>query len=221
MTEETYQRNTREQYEALGRFVEAFEMMVEEVRGICISLISPGSSSPFSKNLSKIAFHHRAMTAQPLFEIMRAMVAEIAHDTEISDADERKTYLGVMAQIATEYADLCSTRNNLLHGTWFVGYTSQEDANSSRFYIRKHTTTADGLKSLDLPKTVRELHVLVDRCEMLRNWIAMLGLTLPFVGDFQITRRFRLNGKKWELKLFSEVPYEESKRHLRANTERQ
>jgi hypothetical protein len=37
--EETLHRNTTEQYAALGRFVEAFELMVHEVREICIERI--------------------------------------------------------------------------------------------------------------------------------------------------------------------------------------
>jgi hypothetical protein len=36
----TYWRNVKEQYEVLGRFIEAFELMVSEVRNICIMLLA-------------------------------------------------------------------------------------------------------------------------------------------------------------------------------------
>jgi hypothetical protein len=44
-TEEKLEKNTTEQYAALGRFVEAFEAMVNEVREICINRICEGIGS--------------------------------------------------------------------------------------------------------------------------------------------------------------------------------
>ena len=49
-----YTKNTKEQYEALGRFVEAFEAMVSEVREICIELLSKDGRH---RNLIEVPFH--------------------------------------------------------------------------------------------------------------------------------------------------------------------
>ena len=63
-------------YEALGRFVEAFESMVHETRSIAIRLLSDGKNT-YHHDLIEIAFHHNCMTAKPLFEIFRAIVIKM------------------------------------------------------------------------------------------------------------------------------------------------
>ena len=67
------EKNIREQYEALGRFVEAFEQMVHEARSACEFLLDPKLER---QSVVSTALHHSIMTAKPLFEIMRAVVAE-------------------------------------------------------------------------------------------------------------------------------------------------
>jgi hypothetical protein len=41
-----YEKNTSAQYDALGRFVENFEMMVNDVREICIDQFAAGQAPP-------------------------------------------------------------------------------------------------------------------------------------------------------------------------------
>ncbi|HWN48568.1 MAG TPA: hypothetical protein VNO18_01820 [Xanthobacteraceae bacterium] len=67
----SYEKNTKEQYEALGRFVEAFEAMVNEVRESTIALIERDRKHG---RLIEIALHHHVLTAKPLYEIFRAVV---------------------------------------------------------------------------------------------------------------------------------------------------
>jgi outer membrane protein assembly factor BamD (BamD/ComL family) len=50
-----YEKNTSAQYEALGRFVEAFEAMVNEARENAIQLIE---RDPHHGRLVAIALHH-------------------------------------------------------------------------------------------------------------------------------------------------------------------
>src|ERR1700730_4099177 len=66
----TYEKNTKEQYEALGRFVEAFEAMVNEVRESTIALIERDGKH---RRLIEIVLHHQVLTAKPLYEIFRAV----------------------------------------------------------------------------------------------------------------------------------------------------
>jgi len=123
MTEPTLrdrrEKNTKEQYEALGRFVEAFEAMVDKARSVSIELLSRSAAH---EDLVTIALHHPAMTAKPLFEIMRAIIAEVLKDDHHKLHNDRHLFAAVLRQISAEYMTLVSTRNNLLHGTWFVGY---------------------------------------------------------------------------------------------------
>jgi hypothetical protein len=206
---EAYEKNIKEQFETLGRFVEAFENMVDEVRSSCMLLMGP---NPFDDRLPLIAFHHGAMTAKPLFDIMRAMIAQLAKGDDIDD-DERPVFKSVLNQIAREYNDLVNMRNNLLHGTWFIGYSSTEDPDAAEFYVRKQTSTKDGLGLLDLPKTAEELRALKVRCEAVRDQVGALQDCIPLLGDgSSIERRFKKEGENWVLKPYWKLSASERKR---------
>ena len=182
MTEsEAYQKNTKEQYEMLGRFVEAFEMMVHEVREANIELAGRDGRN---RRLLEVVFHHQALSAKPLFDIFRGIVAEILEDSiqeqkdkenGISDPDpplmvngkgnvipfttkDQDTFFGVLKHLQKTYDELSNQRNHLLHGTWFIGYPSNEDPFSEEFFVRRFKTTKQGLTVVqDLPKNATEL----------------------------------------------------------------
>jgi hypothetical protein len=195
---EAYIKNTKEQYEALGRFVEAFEAMVNEARSTCIDILSIESSQ---ERLLEVVFHHSALTAKPLFEIMRALIAEqLKHIVKISIKDI-DVFRGVLSDIATEYFDLANTRNNLLHGTWYIGYQNTIDPNSETFRVNKYKPTKSGLAADDLPKEAGELLKLRDRCEKTRSWIGLLVECLPKdpADETRITNIFKLKKGRWRL----------------------
>jgi hypothetical protein len=215
---EIYAKNTKDQYEALGRFIEAFEMMVNEVREVSIEIVSRDGKH---YELVQVPFHHGALTAKPLYEIMRALIAEVIHDSidyhkskeaGVIDNDpplavsstgaplnftiaDRDVFFGVLKFIADEYNDLVTKRNNLLHATWFIGYVSTDDPNASEFYVRKYTTAKGGLTALPLPKNAAELKNLAERCDAVRTWIAWLQSCLK--GEDSILDRFESSGGKW------------------------
>jgi hypothetical protein len=83
----SYKKNTKEQYEALGRFVEAFEAMVNEVRESTIALIERDRKHG---RLIEIALHHHVLTAKPLYEIFRAVVMEIVDDAIALQRDKER-----------------------------------------------------------------------------------------------------------------------------------
>ncbi|MBX9773660.1 MAG: hypothetical protein K2Y71_04525 [Xanthobacteraceae bacterium] len=191
-------KNTKDQYEALGRFVEAFEAMVDKARSVSVDLLSRSAAH---ENLVTIALHHPVMTATPLFEIMRAMIMEILKEDRHPLHNDRQLYAAVLRQISTEYMDLVSTRNNLLHGTWFVGHVSLAGIGvdeAKEFFIRKHKPTKDGLDQLDLPKKPEELLKLVERCQKTGTWIVVL---YTFLADHRDIRQafYKENGTSYVL----------------------
>jgi hypothetical protein len=99
---EALAKNTKEQYEALGRFVEAFEMMVHEVREICIERICSGVGSSERERLVEIAFHHQAISAKPLFDIMRAILAEIVNVPTCTHHVDRAHFKAIVGRISKE-----------------------------------------------------------------------------------------------------------------------
>lgn len=215
--EREFRKNTTQQYAALGRFVEAFELMVNEVRECSIHLVAHDQSN---FELVSIAFHHHTLSAMPLIEIFRAVGAKIVgltpvesfdsdEDTFISSDDDpnpddpklkfsasdRDAFSAIMKRIFTEYQELSGTRNALLHGTWFLGYGSRSDPNASTFYVQKYQTTKIGLTPVaGLPKSAPELIALAERCDDARNWIASLELCLS--GE-QFNQRFVQERGDW------------------------
>jgi hypothetical protein len=161
-----YQRNVSAQYEALGTFVECFELMVNEAREVCIESICNSIGSGERLGLIEISFHHQVMTAKPLFDIMRAIIAEIVNEEGSRHYADRAVFKDVLTHIANEYNFLYWKRNDLLHGTWFIGYTGENDPTASQFEVRKYKTTKNGLeRATKLPKNATELLTLASRCD--------------------------------------------------------
>jgi hypothetical protein len=197
--DDAYNANTKAQYEALGRFVEAFEAMVNETRSASISILSRASAHA---NLLDVVFHHSALSAKPLFEIMRALVADFLKQPSLKVAiKDRDTFFGVMADIATEYSHLANTRNSLLHGTWYVGFISYDNPNADNFILNKYKPTKGGLsKEESLPTDAFELLALTDRCRKTRNWIAFVQSCLPLSYQHDIiAETFQFMNGRWHL----------------------
>lgn len=207
---EVQAKNTKEQYEALGRFVEAFELLVDEVRGTCVDRVWEAVTndtglayefdSHYRKGLIEIPFHNQNMTAKPLWDIMRAIIADILSQPNHPSHTERSHFKSLLGFMESEYSSLYNKRNALLHGTWQIGYGSPDDVNSEKVRIKKMQTTADGLTEVkELPQYVTELSSLTDRCDNLRNWIAEINFCLwknrP-LGD-----HFKKDGGVWLYRL--------------------
>jgi hypothetical protein len=202
-------------YEALGRFVEAFESMVHETRSITIRPLSDNKNM-HHHGLIEIAFHHYCMTAKPLFEIFRAIIIQIVNvSIEVQEIrkksgrddyplpivdsfgksvsfipSDREKFLGVLKTIAKEYGDLMDLRNGLLHGSWFVGYDSSID-----FDLHKYIVTKEGLARVDLPKTTSELLELCDRCENVIPWLHKIEGCVT--GMYKISDEFQRSESDW------------------------
>jgi hypothetical protein len=216
---EAYQKNTKEQYEMLGRFVEAFELMVHEVREASIELAGRDGRN---RTLLEVAFHHQVLSAKPLFDIFRALIIEILNDVLQEQKDkaegmhetdpplivdrnggpfpltikDRDTFFGVLGFIQGNYDSLVNKRNDLLHGTWFIGYISVDDPHSEDFHIRKLRATKQGLSSVkDLLKNAAALRVLSERCQAVRNWISWLGSCLQ--DTVKIADTFQFSDGTW------------------------
>ena len=193
-------KNTKKQYEELGRFVVAFEEMINDVRELCIFILADLDLS--LQTFVSVAFHHQALTAKPLLDIIRTLIAEVGKDKDARkkykiEDNSQKIMEGVLDLISKEYMDLANTRNNLLHGTWYVGFTGPEDLEGREFYVKKLGTTKTGLTPLELPKTDGELHDLTKRCGKVRYWL--LSINSCFMlrdGAERLKKKFWYDAKK-------------------------
>jgi hypothetical protein len=221
----SWEKNTREQYEMLGRFIEGFELMVNEVRELCLFLAARDGRNAI---MVQTILHHQVFTAKPLFDVLRALIAEAIKDTlqeienrktETREADppllrdafgdplpltikDRDALFGVLGFVAKQYDDLCNQRNDLLHGTWFVGFVSEQDPHSAEFFINRLKARKSGLSPASgLPKTAAELKSLADRCEAVRLWIGFIEEVLK--GDLTMNEGFEFGEGTWWLVVHS------------------
>jgi hypothetical protein len=153
-------------------------------------------------HLISVAFHHSALTAKPLFDIFRALTVEFLElPSSRATQKERDDFRGVLKVIAAEHEELVTTRNNLVHGTWRIGYSSDEDPNAEYFSVRKLKTTKSGLEKEEAPKHAFELLALKDRCEDTRYWISFVHGCIPRTDRpfTPIAERFGFSDGDWRL----------------------
>jgi len=58
---------------------------------------------------------------------------------------------------------LANKRNNLLHATWFIGYSDSDDPDCHDFFVNKYTVTKEGFMPIDLPNTAAGLKALSEK----------------------------------------------------------
>ena len=197
-------RQTNENYQALGEFIITFEEMIDATRRSCMFILSRGDF--YGQKLANVALHHRSMTAKPLLDIMIALYGTLLSDENVRNAKQiastdAEAFKGVLNQINKEASDLYETRNNLLHGTWFVGYGNEHTVDFSEFLLTKFTTSKEGLRLIDgLPKSKTDLEGLSSRCRTMTDWINRVNGIWLFHGHLKITKNFKFNSAsgQWE-----------------------
>lgn len=178
---EKYDRQTKEQFEALGRFVQAYEMMIDHVRSVAKFCVQ----NPQNSGMVSLIFNHSCMTAKPLWELCHAFMRQKIRRGGYSEADAA---LSILAQFNKEFADLTKLRNGMLHGTWYIGAASSKQEDFSDLHVHKFEVSKDGLTPRHLPKSAGELLALVDRCDEAGNLLLILhgcvGAGLSIAGNF-------------------------------------
>ena len=185
--QEKYEAQTREQFEALGRFVQAFELMVFAIRsGI------EGRLQQESQNMvyfTRMIFHHRALTAGPLWELFRGIVfTDVSELRPVSPSDSG-AFHDALSKIGKQIEALIKSRNSILHGTPFIGWASAEQEDFSELTIVKWGVSSKGWKETVTPKSVNDLGILVDRCKRVEEAVRLIGVAASMLleqgrGDF-------------------------------------
>lgn len=203
-----------EQFEALGRFVQGFEMMISTIRSGCQAVLA---QTPTQEALAAVIFHHQCMTAGPLFEIFRAMVGiRIARDTPpISPQewkDEKATINSVLDDLQARYRKVTEARNTFLHGNWFIGSANILKPGSSDIMALKlkvRPTTSDVFAYSEFPKSAGRVAPVsrdanaaglldwVDECSEIGHLIQRFTVALTFEGRPQVRFNFVKGPVNW------------------------
>lgn len=168
--EQRFERQTKEQYEALGRFVQEFEQMVDAARFGCL-MITAGNGR--EQQRMNIVLHHSALSAMPMFEIFRALLGTIIYRDGF-DIAEQKIFTSVIKDVHERYRSVASKRNDLIHATWYIGWASEDQQDFSEFLAKKHKVTGDQLKLAKNPTNTTELELITQECSRLNEVIRAL-----------------------------------------------
>lgn len=185
---------TRDQFAALGLFIQTFEDIVNVMRGECSRIIRGGSLGLpnvnskivlFHWNICSLAFHHDAMTAKPITDIWQALTSEQCRAMVLLN---RLSGVGskianeIVSEIANEFRDIIPIRNHLVHGSWQIGRWFPDEDDFSKMRVEKYKVTKSGLELRDdLPKSFDELMTLAKRNQ------AILGRLGRFLQYFIYT----------------------------------
>lgn len=184
--EQKRQRQSTEIHAALGRYVDAFEQLVHAIRGGCIMLTG---HNPKRQQLMSIIFNYHTMTAEPLFNIFRAIVGQMLKDRDAQvAADERAAILGALKTFARDYQTAIKTRNDYLHGTWFIGWGSAETEDFSEIGFTKFRVRSEGLAPVSGPKSAQEIDALAVECRRLQDYFYGFYAALTWPTGSRVAR---------------------------------
>jgi hypothetical protein len=176
--------SARDQFAALGRFIQNFEFAVNLLRGDCSHIVMGGqrgititkpSVTLAHWNVCSLTFHHASMTAGPLAEIWRALVIEQSKAMVLLETLSKNGFSvveGVTTEIYNKFMPIADKRNKLIHATWSIGRWFTDD-DFTPLMVAKYAVNKQGLiKRDDLPKTFEELMALGDEVNQLSGKLA-------------------------------------------------
>lgn len=176
-----YEAQTKEQFEALGRFVQAFEQMVEAARFGLSHRLQCESQNLFY--FTRMLFHHKALTAGPMFELFRGFIMVDVLEIKKLPEVQAGAYREAIRDIGREYMALVEIRNLILHGTPYIGWAGAEQEDFSELAIHKGGVDKNGLKEHETPKSAAEILTLCGRCDKVTEAIRWVTISMGFAPD--------------------------------------
>ena len=145
-----------EQFEYLGRYVQAFELVLESVRFNIVFIIS-GSGD---QSVANIILNQKYMTAEPLKDLYDELMLKVVN--KISDSEEKDLSLQILRDIKTKLKKSAEMRNSVLHSTFHIGWHSPENINYSELPIRPNKKT-----EIKIPKIKKEIEDMIKQLDLL------------------------------------------------------
>ena len=166
--EQRYHRQTEESFASLGRYVQEFEGMVDVVRQGCIDLLG-------GTELAQVVMHGQAFTAYPLMVTLRAMLMTVFKNNSSAFSTADVEVAGkLLAHIQNSLQNATNARNALLHGTWYIGYTSEDQNDFSDVRVYKGKITGSGMQMDQVVKSSNDLLNLSEECRRIKTLVQKL-----------------------------------------------
>ena len=179
-TNKKYEEQTEDLYAALGRFAVEFEHVCNYLRAIIMAILAKEGLS--NDKVMQILLADQ--TAEPLRALVMSLIAE-THD--LSDTDKK-----IVSKITSRVQKLTKKRNDVLHGTWFIGWASvgqEQFTDAAGVKVKKDK---QGAATKNFNWKVKDFDDLINEAVELWNLLARLNGFISF--NFKIENNFVING---------------------------
>jgi len=179
MDEETKHKideQTEDLYAAIGHFAVEFEHVCNYLRIIIMTILSKeglGNEKVMQILLSDL-------TAEPLRSLVSSLISETQ---QLSEADRK-----IVSKILTSVQDLTKNRNDVLHGTWFIGWGFSSDTECKTAPGIKFKKDKGGVATKTFNWTVEEFNALTGNASTLWGLLAILNGCIA--GNFKVEKNF-------------------------------
>jgi len=176
---EKYLRQTNEQFAALGRYVQEFELVCFTLRHLMTSLLlQNGLRDQF---LPATFLNHQSITARVLLDTACSMILHLHKcDSGVTE---------IVNDLRRRFEKEIETRNDYLHGTWFIGWASDDQQDFAEMTGFKGTTSpAKGIGLKQLATSAAEMKARVEVLEEIND--AFRRLLGCLIGKFSVKKNF-------------------------------
>lgn len=183
MTEEELQQKRKEQTNALycayGQFAVEFEHVCHAVHTAMIFMLHREGLR--NQQVANVLL--AGLTAEPLKNIFAALVAE----TQELRPQDKQLIDGVLKRFKL----LIEQRNDIIHGTWFIGLASSDTTDFSNAMVFKHHRSNKGASAKSFDYDVDKLQSLTREAEALKN--IFMRLHGCFIAEHPIWENFKID----------------------------
>lgn len=177
-----YETQTTALYAGLGEFVARFEMLVHNMRTQLLFLMT---STGLAQTLVTPAYAE--LTAAPLQSVFLATFSTAIRQSTAHDDAEKKVGQAILEAVCKRVKSMIELRNEIVHGTWFIGWASVDQTDFNEAYGFKPKNTKVGVKHNEISRSREDFDQLIDQCNELYeliNRFAVVRMGRRFTTNF-------------------------------------
>jgi len=179
---EIFKQQTSESFAALGRYIQEFELMVDCIRTQCTSFLG-GSVR------SQIVFSHHAFTAQPLFDLYRALILnELSNNPAKILPKDQILARDLLNDLTAYIQNSVKVRNDIVHGTWRIGWASVDQTDFRDIAVHKLKLVKDGYKIVKPVSSASDLDKEIEKIKHIHRLLSKLNgcIAMPLCIDINM-----------------------------------
>jgi hypothetical protein len=171
-----FDEQTEDLYAAIGQFAVEFEHVCNYLRVIIMTILNKEGLD--NEKVMQILLSD--LTAEPL----RSLVASLIPETQQLSETDRK----VVSKILNSVQDLTKNRNDVLHGTWFIGWASVGDTEFKTAPGVKFKKDKGGVATKTFNWKVEDFDELTEEATKLVRLLGRLNGCIAF--NFKLEKNF-------------------------------